>query len=190
MLLLLYAIIGIIVVVVVGIIIVVYNTLISLRNNANKAMADIDVLLEKRHDALEKLIDAVKGYMSYEKGLQTQITQLRSSWMNMKSSNDTQSKIDASNQITSAFKSIMAVAENYPDLKADSSVVQLQNSIMELESQIADRREFYNQSVTNLNIKMQQVPYNAFAGMMHFTKMPLFNVPDDEKSDVKVDFGN
>jgi len=177
----------VIVVIVVGIIIAVYNALVSLRNNAKKAWADIDVLLEKRHDALGKLIDTANAYMQYEKGVMTQITQLRSAWMNIPK-DDVQTKMNTSNQISSAIKSIFAVAENYPDLKADANFIQIQQTILDLESQLADRREYYNQSVTDLNIRVQQFPYNVFAGMMHFTPMPLFQVAAEEKTDVKMGF--
>ncbi len=175
----------IIVVILVLVVIAVWNALVALRNNAKKAWADIDVLLQKRHDALTKLIDTVSAYMKYEKGVMTQITQLRSQWESIPQ-NDIQSKINTSNQISAALKSLFAVAENYPDLKANNSFMQLQQAIMDLESQLADRREYYNQAVTDLNIKIQQFPYNLFAGMMHFTAMPLYQVPAEEKADVKI----
>jgi len=184
---LLWVVLAIVIVIIVGLIIEVYNTLVSLSNNVKKAWADIDVLLEKRHDALGKLIDTAKAYMQYEKGLMTQITQLRSSWTNIPK-DDVQAKMNASNQISSAIKSLFAVAENYPDLKADASFMQIQQTILDLESQLADRREFYNQSVTDLNIRVQQIPYNIFASIMHFTPMPLFQVAEEEKPDVKMSF--
>ncbi|MCL5433851.1 MAG: LemA family protein [Candidatus Marsarchaeota archaeon] len=183
--LLLYSIIGIILAIVIIIFIVIYNVLVSLRRNVDKAWADIDVLLQKRHDVLTKLIDTVSGYMKYEKGLMTQITQLRSEWMNIPQ-NDVQSKINASNKISGALKSIFAVAENYPDLKADNNFIQLQQSITELESQIADAREFYNDSVTQFNIRIKQIPYNIFVGMLGYNTMPLFQVSSEEKADGKI----
>ncbi|MGC8662599.1 MAG: LemA family protein [Candidatus Micrarchaeia archaeon] len=172
-------------IIIVLLIIAIWNTLIALRNNAKKAWADIDVLLQKRHDTLTKLIDAVSSYMKYEKGVMTQITQLRSQWEKIPQ-DDVQSKIKTSNQISTALKSLLAVAENYPDLKADNNFIQLQQTILDLETQLADRREYYNQAVTDLNIKMQQFPYNIFAGIMHFTQMPLYQVSEDEKADVKI----
>jgi len=180
--------IGLIVLIVVIAFVIIYNTLVSLKKNADKAWANIDVLLQKRHDALTKLIDTVSSYMKYEKGLMAQITQLRSQWMNIPQ-NDIQSKINTSNQISNALKSIFAVAENYPDLKANNSFIQLQQSIMELESQIADAREFYNDSVTQFNIRMNQIPYNFFAGVLGYKAMPLFQAPPEEKADVKINLG-
>ena len=183
---LLYAVIGIIIFVIAVTFVIIYNTLVSLKKNADKAWANIDVLLQKRHDTLTKLIDTVSSYMKYEKGLMTQITQLRSQWMNIPQ-NDVQSKINTSNQISSTLKSIFAIAENYPDLKANNSFMQLQQSIMELESQIADSREFYNDSVTQFNIRINQIPYNMFAGMLGYAALPLFQAPPEEKADVKID---
>jgi LemA protein len=165
----------------------IYNALVALRNNINKAWADIDVLLQKRHDALTKLLDVTKGYMKYEQSLQTKIATLRSSWMSMKP-DDVQGKMQNSNQLTQAFKSILAVAENYPNLQANNDFVTLQNSINELETQIADRREFYNDSVNQFNIRINTIPYNFFAGMLGYTKMPMFQVSDAEKQDVKMKF--
>jgi LemA protein len=185
--LLLYAIVGLVVIIIAGLVIVIYNSLVALRNNAKKAWADIDVLLEKRHDALGKLIDTVSSYMKYEKGLMMQLTQLRSQWMNLPQG-DVQAKMNASNQVSSALKSVLAVAENYPDLKANNSFIQLQQSIQTFESQIADRREFYNQSVTDLNIRIQQFPYNLLARAMGFSAMTLFQVPEETKADVKINF--
>lgn len=182
---LLYAIAGIIIFVIAIIFVIIYNALVSLKRNADKAWANIDILLQKRHDALTKLIDTVGSYMKYEKGLMTQITQLRSQWMNIPQS-DVQSKINTSNQISSTLKSIFAVAENYPDLKANNSFIQLQQSIIELESQIADAREFYNDSVTQFNIRINQIPYNMFAGMLGYKALSLFQAPSEEKADVKI----
>ncbi|MEM0154911.1 MAG: LemA family protein [Methanothrix sp.] len=182
---LIYGTIGIIVFAIVIAFVIIYNTLVSLKRSADKAWANIDVLLQKRHDALTKLIDTVSSYMKYEKGLMTQLTQLRSAWMNI-SQNDVQSKINTSNQISGALKSVFAVAENYPDLKADNSFIQLQQTIVELESQIADAREFYNDSVNQFNIKMHQIPYDMFAGPLGYKTMPLFQVSAEEKEDVKV----
>ncbi|MGC8622976.1 MAG: LemA family protein [Candidatus Micrarchaeia archaeon] len=179
--------IGIVVVVIVLIVIAVWNALVALNNNAKKAWADIDVLLQKRHDALTKLIDTVSAYMKYEKGVMTQLTQLRSQWESIPQS-DVQSKINTANQISAALKSVFAVAENYPDLKADNSFIQLQQTITDLESQLADRREYYNQAATDLNIRIQQFPFNVFAGMMHFKPMPLYQVPSGETADVKMNF--
>lgn len=183
----LYVILGLIIVIILGVLFVIYNSLITVKNNISKAWADIDVLLQQRHDMLGKLIDAVSGYMKYEKGVMTSITQLRTAWMQTLNT-DVQSKINNSNQVSSALKSIFAVAENYPDLKADNSFIQLQQSITSVETQIADRREYYNNSVNLFNIRIQQIPYNIVAKMVGYKTMPMFNVPQEEKQDVKITF--
>ncbi len=184
---LLLLVLGLVAVVIILVMIAVWNALVTLNNNAKKGWADIDVLLQKRHDALTKLIDTVSAYMKYEKGVMTQITQLRSQWESIPQG-DVQSKINTANQVSAALKNLLAVAENYPDLKADNSFVQLQQTITDLESQIADRREYYNQAATDLNIKIHQFPYNMFAGMMHFKPLPLYQAPEAETSDIKMNF--
>ncbi|MGC8572284.1 MAG: LemA family protein [Candidatus Micrarchaeia archaeon] len=184
---LLELIIGAIILIVVVVFFLIYNSLIVLKNNVKKAWADIDILLQKRHDMLTKLIDSVSGYMKYEKGVLTNITQLRSAWESIPQ-DDVQSKINTSNQITGALKTLFAVMENYPDLKADNNVMQLQQSIIEIENNLADQRESYNNAVNDFNIKIQQFPSDIVASMMHYTSMPLYNVPEEEKQDVKVSF--
>ena len=186
---LLTGLITIIVIIFVLVFVAIYNALIVLRNNINKAWADIDVLLEKRHDQLGKLLDVVRGYTKYEKTIMTNITELRTSWISVQNGSS-QAKMGTSNQISQALKSIFAVAENYPDLKANNSFVQLQNSINEIETQLADRREFYNDSVNQFNIRIKQIPYNFFAGMLGYQAMQMFQVPEEAKKDVKMDFGN
>ncbi len=178
---------GVIGLIIVGTIFVIYNSLVVLRNNISKAWSDIDVLLQQRHDELGKLIDTVSGYMKYEKGVLTSVTQLRSAWISTPQQNVSQ-KMEMSNKISAALKSIFAVAENYPDLKANASFQQLQDRISGIETQIADRREFYNDSVNQFNIKIQQIPYNTIAGALGYTKQLLFEAPPEAKADVKVKF--
>ncbi len=179
--------IGAVVVILVFMFAIIYNALVVLRNNINKAWGDIDVLLEKRHDMLGKLLDVVKGYMTYEQNLLTQVTALRTQWMGMQK-NDVQGKIDNSNQMSQALKSIFATAENYPDLKANASFMQLQGAITDIENQLADRREFYNDAVNSFNIRVQQVPYNVFASVLGYKTMPMYPVAEEEKQDVKMSF--
>ncbi len=181
------AVVGIIVLILLGLFVNIYNGLIVLNNNIKKAWADIDVLLQQRHDELGKLIDTVSGYMKYEKGVMTQITQLRSAWMTTPQ-NDVQAKMQTSNQISAALKSIFATFENYPDLKANASFQQLQARISEIETQIADRREFYNNAVNMFNIRIKVIPYNFFSGALGYQTQPLFSVPEDVRQDVKVQF--
>ncbi len=132
---------------------VIYNALIEVKNNVNRAWADIDVLLEKRHDLIGKLVDTVKGYEAYEKSVLLQITKMRSSWITSQGA-DSKTKMETSNQISTALKSVFAVSENYPDLKANTVFVDLQTALKDIENQIADRREFYNDSVNQYNIRI------------------------------------
>ena len=176
-----------VVLILIGTFVSIYNVLVTLSNNVKKAWADIDVLLEKRHDMLGKLMDTVSGYAKYERSVLTQVTKARTAWMGAQKGT-VQNKIDASNQISTALKSIFAVAENYPDLKADNNFMQLQQAITGIESQIADSREYYNDAVNSFNIRIQQIPYNIFAGMLHYTPQPLFKASEEEKQDVKIQF--
>jgi LemA protein len=177
---------GFVVVVIAAMLLIIYNTLVALRNGIGRASADIDVLLEKRHDLIGRLVDVVKGYSAYEKSVLVKVTQIRTQWATVQDSSINE-KMQQSNQISAALKSIFAVAENYPDLKADKNFLELQSSIYEIETQIADRREFYNDSVYALNTKIQQVPYNLLAGNLGFKAVPFLQVPEDEKAPVNVD---
>lgn len=165
--------------------VIIYNTLVALRNNLGRASADIDVLLEKRYDMIGRLADVVKGYATYEKSVLVQVTGLRTQWMSAKDGNMNQ-KMEQSNQISQALKSIFADVENYPDLKANTNFMQLQSEIYEIETQIADRREFYNDSVYALNTKIQQIPYSLIAGSLGFYAGQFLQVPDDQKQPVDI----
>lgn len=155
---------------------IVYNSLVEVKNNVSRAWANIDVLLEKRHDLIGKLVDTVKGYEAYEKTVLVKITSLRTAWSQVQNSS-VEDKMGTSNQISTALKSIFAVSENYPDLKADQVFLELQKALEDIENQIADRREFYNDSVNQYNIRTQTIPYNAFAKMLGYKAMSFFKAP-------------
>jgi len=166
--------------------ITVYNTIIRMRNNIKKSWANIDALLKQRHDELPKLIDSVKGYMKYEEKLLTKMTLARTKFLNAQ---NTQEKIEADNMISEALKSIFAVSENYPDLKASKNFIQLQSRISELENELSDRREFYNDSVNEFNIEINQFFDKTIAGLMGETeKKPMFKVSEENKLDVEIKF--
>ena len=177
-------IVGVVVVVVLGYVVSIFNGLIRLKNNIQKSWANINVLLKQRHDELPKLLSTVKGYMKYEKNVLTQITQARTSIMKSK---DIHQKAKANNQLSDALKTLFAVAENYPKLQANESFRQLQNRISGLENELADRREFYNDSVNAFNIRIQSIPDVVVAGMMSYTKKELFRVQQSEITDVKIE---
>ncbi|NIA03720.1 MAG: LemA family protein [Nitrospiraceae bacterium] len=182
-----WSIVGIVVLILIGWFIAIYNSLVRLKNNIEKAWSNIDVLLKQRHDELTKLMDSVKGYMKYEKNVLETVTKARTAFMNAKTIPE---KAKADNLMTSALKSIFAVAENYPDLKANQNFLQLQQRISEIENQLADRREFYNDSVYTFNTRIEQIPYVFIAGPLHYTKKELFKATGEDKKDVKIDFSN
>lgn len=170
---------------IIGYFVGIYNGLIQVRNNADKAWANIDVLLKQRHDELPKLIDTCKGYMKYEQSVLEKITQARTAFMSATSIED---KTKAENQLSAGLKTLFAVSENYPDLKANASFLQLQNRISGLENEIADRREFFNESVNIYNIRIQQFPDVLLANNLGYTRRSLLEIPAEEKADVKIQF--
>ncbi|MBU0456776.1 MAG: LemA family protein [Nanoarchaeota archaeon] len=174
----------IVIVVVVILIIYIYNSLIKLRVRVKNAWAQIDVQLKRRYDLIPNLVNAVKGYMKHEKGVLEEVTKARTSLM----SGSMKSKAKASNQITEALKSIFAVAENYPNLKASENFKQLQEELSGTESKIAYARQFYNDSVMAFNEATQVFPKNLFAKIFGFHKEDFFGADEKEKKNVKVEF--
>ena len=162
----------------------VYNGLISLKNNIERAWANIDVLLKQRSDLIPNLVETVKGYMKHERGVLEDVTRMRAE---MISAQSPAQKAKASEHLTSALKSIFAVAENYPQLRASENFLQLQNQISAIENQIADRREFYNESVLLFNTRIHSLPDMIIAGMMGFKDKEYFKATEEEKKNVKVE---
>jgi LemA protein len=163
----------------------IYNGLIRLKHNIDQAWANIDVLLKQRSDELPKLVETVKGYMSHEKEVLTRVTEARAALLGAKGVAE-QSEADSA--LRGALGKLFAVAEAYPELKADSSFNQLQERISEVEEQIADRREFYNASVNAFNIRIEQVPDVILAGMMRLVPRELFEVSENDRQDVQISF--
>jgi LemA protein len=183
------ALIGVVAVVILAIIILVisvFNGFVSKRNRVQDAWAQIDVQLKRRYDLIPNLINAVKGYMTYEKSVLTQVTQLRTSIMNGSAA----AKADANNQLSQALKSIFAVAENYPDLKASQNFMNLQQQLMDTEDKIAFVRTSYNDYVLDYNNALQEFPGNVFATKFGFKKADFFQTPAEQKENVKVDFSD
>src|SRR3989344_3072336 len=177
-------IIGIVVAVVVLLVIYLYNSLIKLRMRVNNAWSQIEVQLKRRYDLIPNLVSAVKGYMKHEKGVLEGVTKMRTSLV----SGTMQEKAKASNQITEALKSIFAVAENYPQLKANENFKQLQEELSGTESKIAYSRQFYNDSVMQYNEGLQVFPKNLFARLFGFTAKEFFETKGKERENVKVSF--
>ncbi len=167
-------------------VVMIFNGLIALKNDIAKAWANIDILLKQRHDELSKLLDVCKGYMDYERDTLLKITQARSLYQQAVSVDQ---KAQADQSMTVALRGFFAVAENYPQLKANDNFMRLQTRITDLESQIADRREFYNDSVNTFNIRIQQMPDTFVASFMNLTPRPMFKVEEADKADIKMSFG-
>ena len=167
-------------------VIVMFNGLIALKNDIAKAWANIDILLKQRHDELPKLLDVCKGYMDFERDTLQKIAQARSMYQQAVSVDQ---KAQADQSMASALRGFFAVAENYPQLKANDNFMRLQVRITELENQIADRREFYNDSVNTFNIRIQQMPDTFVASFMNLTPRPMFKVEEADKADVPMSFG-
>jgi len=163
----------------------VYNGLIVVSRNIDKAWANIDVLLKQRHDEIPKLIGVCEGYMKYERETLEKITAARTSCIQATSVGQSS---QAEGDLAKSLKSLFAVAENYPDLKANQNFVQLQGRVSYLEGQIADRREFYNDSVNIYNIRINEIPDLFVARQLNLQPRELFKVADEDKQDVSIKF--
>lgn len=161
-----------------------YNSFIRLRMRVNNAWSQIDVQLKRRYDLIPNLVEAVKGYMKHEKSVLENVTKARAALV----SGGMEDKAKASNQITQALKSIFAVAESYPQLKANENFMQLQEELSGTESKIAYARQFYNDSVADYNEALQKFPGNLFAKLFSFTAKEFFAAEAEEKKAVKVSF--
>ena len=163
-----------------------YNKLIKLKQMVSNAWSQIDVQLQRRFDLIPNLVETVKGYMEHEKGVLEKVTELRTSWANATTVSE---KAELDNQLSGALKTIMAVSENYPDLKANQNFSELQEELKNTENKVAYSRQFYNDTVTNFNTKIEIFPNNIFANMFHFTAFEFFKVDQEEaKENVKVQF--
>ncbi len=162
---------------------VIYNGLISLKENMKKSWANIDVLLKQRYDELPKLVSVCESYAEFEKSILDRLMEAREGYMR---AGTVSQKAEASGQISSALGGLFALAENYPDLKSNNNFLQLQNRISHLEESLADRREFYNDSVNNYNIRIQQIPDLFVASFLKFDSEDLFQVPEIERQDVDI----
>ena len=166
--------------------IVIYNNLVTLRLRVKNAWSQIDVQLQRRFDLIPNLVETVKGYMEHESEVLSKVAELRSAWSDAKTVNE---KASLDNQLTDTLKTIMAVAENYPDLKANQNFSELQTELTNTENKISYSRQFYNDTVTRYNTKLEVFPSNIIASMFHFNAETLFEVDNpDAKKNVKVDF--
>lgn len=178
----------ILLVIVVGVLVwlvVMYNGLVGLRNRVSEAWSDIDVQLKRRYDLIPNLVNTVKGYATHESGVFEQVTKARSQAMQAGSTHD---KAEAENMLSGTLKSLFAVAEAYPDLKANQNFLELQRELSDTENKIQASRRFYNGNVLELNNKIEMFPSNLIAGAFHFTKSEFFEVAEVEKEPVAVQF--
>ena len=165
--------------------IAVYNGLITLKNRTQEAWSDIDVQLKRRYDLIPNLIESVKGYAKHEKDLFTEVTKARTEAMQAGTVAD---KAEKENALSQTLKSIFAVAENYPTLKASDNFLQLQGELTDTEDKIEASRRFYNGNVRDFNIKIQVFPNNMIARQLGFKEFELFEAAANEKEAVKVKF--
>ncbi len=173
-----------IVVVIALYVIVTYNGLITLKNRVAEASSDIDVQLKRRYELIPNLVSTVKGYASHEKELLEKVTEERAGLVK----GSTADKIQASNQLTDTLKSLFAVAENYPDLKANTNFLQLQEELTDTQDKIMAAQRFYNANVRDFNTKIEVFPTNIYAKQLGFGKFEFIEAADTEKANVKVEF--
>ncbi len=175
------------VLVVLGIIIAaIYNSLVGRRNQVDNSWSQIDVQLKRRYDLIPNLVEAVKDYMSYEQETLAKVTEARASAMSA-GQQGPQAQARAENMLSDTLKSLFAVVENYPDLKANQNVMSLQEELTATENKISFARQFYNDSVLTYNNKTQMFPSNIIAGMFNFTPRQFFDAPEGETAVPKVD---
>jgi LemA protein len=163
----------------------IYNSLVALRNNIARSWANIDVILKQRHDELPKLVKTCEAYMQHERAVFDRLSDARGA---LARAHTVGERATAEGQLTQALGHFFAVAEAYPTLKADASFNQLQNRISELENQIADRRELYNDVVTIFNTRIEQIPDQYVAGWLSCVPAELFKVDDADRADVEIRF--
>ena len=183
----LFIILGIVVFLVI-VIISMYNVLVQARLKVENAWSQIDVQLQRRFDLIPNFVETVKGYMTHERETFEKISALRTSWANASTVSE---KANLDNQLSYALKSIMAVSESYPELKSNQNFSELSEELRNTENKISFSRQFYNDTVTMYNTKLQVFPSNIIAGMFNFTSRELFEAESDEaRKNIKVDFGN
>lgn len=169
-------------------VIAVYNGLIRSRNRVEEAWSDIDVQLKRRYDLIPNLIETVKGYAAHEKETLDRVISARNSAMSAHSGADAHTQAEAENMLSSTLKSIFALAEAYPDLKANQNFLELQRELSDTENKIQASRRFYNGNVRDFNTKIEVFPTNLIAGYLGFKKREFFEANEAEKENIKVSF--
>lgn len=162
-----------------------YNGLVRWRNSVKDAWSQIDVQLKRRHDLIPNIVETVKGYAKHEKETFENVTKARAACMGAQTTKD---RIDSENMLSQTLKSLFAVTENYPELKANQNFIQLQEELTSTENKISFARQFYNDTVMEYNTRIQSIPTNIVAGIGHFTSEEFFKIAEEEKGPVKVQF--
>jgi len=165
----------------VGIAVFAFNGLVRRRNQVDNAWSQIDVQLKRRYDLIPNLVETVKGYAAHERGTFEAVTSARANALAAQGSGDAARSAQADGVLTGALKSLFAVAESYPELKANQNFLQLQDELSATEDRVASARQVYNDSVLSYNTKIQTFPSNTIAGTFHFTARQFFSVPDEEQ---------
>lgn len=176
------------IVIVVAIYISMYNGLQRAKVNTDESWSQIDVQLKRRNDLIPNLVETTKGYAKHERETLSKVVELRNQMVALPADVDPQKKMELSNQLTDSLKSIFALAENYPDLKASQNFTQLQEELTNTENKIAYSRQLFNSSAAVYNQKLLTFPSNLVAKMHHFTKVNYLEIPAEEKEAPKVSF--
>ncbi len=163
-----------------------YNTLVRLRNNVEESFSAMDVYMKKRYDLIPNIVETVKGYAKHEKETLNAVITARN---NAVAASDPKTKVKAENEISGALRNLFALAENYPDLKANTNFLDLQAQLKTIETEIANSRRYYNANVKTYNTKIEVFPSNLVAGWFKFEKRSLFEIENaEERKNVKVEF--
>jgi LemA protein len=165
--------------------VVIYNRFIAMRNRVKEAWSDIDVQLKRRYDLIPNLVETVKGYASHERELLEKVTQARTQAMGAQGLKE---KGEAENALSQTLKSLFAVSENYPDLKASQNFLELQRELSDTENKIQAARRFYNGNVRDFNIMLESFPQNIIGKAFNFKTAEFFEIGEQEKQPVKVNF--
>ena len=167
-----------------------YNGLIRSKNRVDEAISDIDVQLKRRYDLIPNLVETVKGYMTHERETLVKLTEARTAAMAVHDNKDATlaQKEQAENMLSGTLKTLFAVSENYPELKASQNFLQLQSEVTDTEDKIQAPRRFYNGNVRDFNTKIQVFPTNTIVGLLHFVKYDFFQVAEGERQNVQVKF--
>ncbi|MFH1744759.1 MAG: LemA family protein [bacterium] len=173
-----------VIVVIIAAVIGMYNSLIRLKNRVQEAWSDIDVQLKRRYDLIPNLIETVKGYAAHESGTLEKVVQARNAAMQAQSGGTAEARASAENALSATLKTIFALSESYPDLKANQNFLELQRELSDTENKIQASRRFYNGNVRDFNTKLEVFPTNIIAGMLGFKKRDFFETKDEKEREV------